>query len=263
VKAREGVQGDFYLADVFAALVRDLLVRFPVDPNRVYATGLSQTAHADWMIAALHPDLFAAAAPFSGFPRNFLQLAPNFRGQGWFVVHGDADAICPVAATRTMVAALKEAGVEHVYRELPALGHVEVIVDRGNALDWMSTRVRDPYPKSLALRLLRSGGAYWLDAVVAAKEVGYDADRGYKPCASVEAEIRENVVTLKTDGVTSLRIWLNSKLVDTSKAVTFVVNGKESKKTVAPSVDSLLERLRVTGDAGALYDGSVDLTVER
>jgi len=259
LKALEGVDRDLCLGDIYAALVRDVGWRVPVDPNRIYLTGISMTAHADWLLAALTPDRFAAAAPFSGFPRNFLQMAANLRGQGWFVVHGDADTICPVAATRTMVDVLKAEGVDHVYRELPALGHTDVIVDRGNALEWMSTRAREPYPKRVSLRLLRSGGGYWIEAVVAAKGVSFDPEKGYKPNASVDAEIQDNVVTLKAAGATSLKVWLNGKLVDYSKPVKFILNGKEVVKTLAPSMDVLLERLKSTGDAGALYDSATEL----
>ncbi len=260
LKALEGADRDLVLVEIYDGLIRDAGLRLPVDPNRIYLTGISMTAHADWMLASLRPDRFAAAAPFSGFPRNFLQMAPNLRGEGWFIVHGDADTICPVAATRAMVEVLKSEGVEHVYRELPALGHTDVVVDRGNALEWMSSRVREPYPKKVSLRLLRTGGAYWIDAVVAAKEVAFDVEKGYKPNASIDAEIENNVVTVQVKGATSLRVWLNGKLVDYGKPVKFIVNGREVVKTLRPSIDVLLGRLTATGDAGALYDSAVELT---
>ena len=38
------------------------LTVLPVDPDRVYLTGLSMTAHAVWMLAAALPHEFAAAA---------------------------------------------------------------------------------------------------------------------------------------------------------------------------------------------------------
>jgi predicted esterase len=258
-KALEGIEKDFFTIDVFAGLLKDARRRLPVDPDRVYLTGLSMTAHADWMLAVALPGEFAAAAPFSGFPRNFLQMAANLRGQGWYVVHGDADTICPVAATRAMVGELKSAGVDHVYRELRALGHVEVIIDRGNALEWMAGRVRDPYPKKVAVKLLRSGGAYWLEGAVKAQPVAFDPEKGFTPTASIDGEIKDNVVTIQSKGVERIQVWLNERMVDFSKPVRFVVNGKESEQRLQPSFDTLLERLKATADGGALYQAVVEL----
>jgi hypothetical protein len=221
------------------------------------------TAYSDWMVCALRPDLFAGAAPFAGMPRNWFSLVPALKGQRWFVAHGDADTVCPVAMARKAAALLKDAGVEHVYREHRALGHGDVIVDRGNALEWLVEKPRNPYPKAVSLRLVASGGAHWLDAEAAPKEVAWDKDTGYAPIAAADGEIKDNVVTVKAAGVTKLTVRLSSRLVDFSRPVTFVVNGAKTEKTVAPSVDVLLERLKATADASALYEAVVELEVRQ
>jgi predicted esterase len=41
-----------------------------------------------------------------------------------FLVHGLADAVVPVNQSRRLRAALIAAGVDHVYQEVPALGHI-------------------------------------------------------------------------------------------------------------------------------------------
>jgi hypothetical protein len=255
---------DAFVAGVMAAMMRDVRLRLPVDPNRVYWTGLSMTAYTDWSFGVRHPDLIAAAAPFSGAPRNYAGLVANLAGQGWYVVHGDADTICPVKWTRAAVDALKTAGVDHVYRELPGLGHGDVIVDRGNALEWMSARVRDPYPRKVTLKLVEDVTAWWITAKAgAAKAPAWSEERGFEATGEVAAEIKDNVITVRSEGVAQLRIWLNGKLVDFAKPVKLVLNGRESERTLTASMDVLLERLKMTADAGALYDAVWDVDVTK
>ena len=44
-----------------------------------------------------------------------------------FIVHGDNDPTVPVAGSRAMVAALKAAGAEHLYIEVPGGNHGNVV----------------------------------------------------------------------------------------------------------------------------------------
>ena len=52
--------------DVVAGLVDELLGKYPVDPDKVYLTGLSQGGFGTWATAARHPEKFAAVAPVCG-----------------------------------------------------------------------------------------------------------------------------------------------------------------------------------------------------
>ncbi|MFM7411593.1 MAG: alpha/beta fold hydrolase, partial [Planctomycetota bacterium] len=50
------------LAAALAALDA-VLAREPVDPRRIYLTGLSMGGYGSWELAARHPDRFAAVLP--------------------------------------------------------------------------------------------------------------------------------------------------------------------------------------------------------
>jgi predicted peptidase len=51
--------------DATILLVRDLCDRFPIDPNRVYLSGVSYGGTSCWEMAARAPELFAAVAPLA------------------------------------------------------------------------------------------------------------------------------------------------------------------------------------------------------
>jgi predicted esterase len=98
---------------------------YNIDPSRIYLMGHSMGAIGTWSIAAKFPAPWAALGVFSGQskPANatLMKAIPEF------VVHGDADATVNVAGSRSMVAALKAAGAEVTYTEVPGGSHVSVV----------------------------------------------------------------------------------------------------------------------------------------
>ena len=51
------------LDTVLFALLDDITARCPVDPDRIYLTGLSMGGHGTWILGLEQPDRFAALAP--------------------------------------------------------------------------------------------------------------------------------------------------------------------------------------------------------
>ncbi|MCE9631007.1 MAG: alpha/beta fold hydrolase [Planctomycetia bacterium] len=92
-----------------------------VDPNRIYLTGLSMGGYGTWDLAARMPERFAAILPICGGGDAI--TAPRIAGLPIWCFHGDADQIVPVERSRRMIAAVKAAGGEPRYSELPGVGH--------------------------------------------------------------------------------------------------------------------------------------------
>jgi predicted esterase len=111
---------------------------YNIDPNRIYLTGHSMGAYGTWSIAIDHPDIFAALAPISGGGDPALVVKTARIPQ--LVTHGDNDPTVPVANSRTMVEALKQAGAEVKYNEVPGGNHLSVAVPAfGPIFDWFDT----------------------------------------------------------------------------------------------------------------------------
>jgi predicted peptidase len=122
-----------------AALERTVR-EFGSDRKRVYLAGLSMGGNGAWAMAAAEPDRFAAAIIVCGFvqpiaTRDYQPIVPpgTTDAYAWtaqqlarlpvWIAHGDADPVVPVADSRAMAAALRSAGGQVTYKELPGVGH--------------------------------------------------------------------------------------------------------------------------------------------
>jgi predicted peptidase len=107
---------------------------YNVDPTRLVLTGLSQGGHGAWVLAARHPELWAAAVPVCGYgaarrggPGVFngtaAELAAGLKAVPVWAFHGAADDVVPVGETRAMVAALEAGGARPKVTIYPGVGH--------------------------------------------------------------------------------------------------------------------------------------------
>ena len=103
------------------ALVDDVRANLPVDPARIYATGISMGGYGTWDAVQRRPGLFAAALPICG--GGDTACATRIRDVPIWCFHGDADGAVPVCRSRNMVAALWAVDGKIRYREYPGVGH--------------------------------------------------------------------------------------------------------------------------------------------
>jgi poly(3-hydroxybutyrate) depolymerase len=115
---------DFSEQDVMQVLAR-VRQQYKIDDSRIYLMGHSMGAIGTWKIVAKYPDVWAAAATFAG--AGAADTIARFKHIPEFVVHGDNDATVNVSGSRTMVAKMKELGVEHTYVEVPGGTHGDVV----------------------------------------------------------------------------------------------------------------------------------------
>ena len=106
---------------IVAGLIDELLQKHPVDPTKVYLTGLSQGGFGTWATAAQYPDKFAAIAPVCGGGKK--EWAGKYGTLPIWNFHGDADKVVPVRLSRVMVDAIKQANGNVKYTEYPGVGH--------------------------------------------------------------------------------------------------------------------------------------------
>lgn len=97
------------------------LKELPIDPERVYVTGLSMGGYGTFDALVRRPDLFAGAIAVcgAGDPSKAKSIA-HIPVWAW---HGDKDTAVPVQGSRDMVEALKKAGATPKYSELAGVGH--------------------------------------------------------------------------------------------------------------------------------------------
>jgi len=108
--------------EVLMGLLEHAEAAWPVDPARVYITGLSMGGYATWHLLAAYPDYFAAAVPICG--GGDPETAALFKDVPIWVFHGAKDDVVPPEASREMVQALEAAGAADLrYTEYPEEKH--------------------------------------------------------------------------------------------------------------------------------------------
>ena len=116
-----------------ALAILDLVVAsYPVDTDRVYATGLSMGGFGTWNAVRLRPGQFAAAMPLSGGGN--ADQGALLEGIPVWAYHGSADSIVPVSGTDDM-------------RDAPSIDVAEALVAAGarvRAFDPVAMEVARP-----------------------------------------------------------------------------------------------------------------------
>lgn len=100
------------LVETLGGLVDAAVANLPVDPTRVYLTGLSMGARGGWLLALEKPERFAALALVCGrIPTpGFLEQVPVLKEKPIWLFHGAQDPVVPVENSEQIVATLNAAG---------------------------------------------------------------------------------------------------------------------------------------------------------
>ena len=114
--AREKGQNPHFAAEptrVMRALMQaidEVMATKPIDPTRVYLTGLSLGGFGSFDLAMRRPELFAAVVPIcgGGDPSTAATLARI----PFYIVHGSDDPVVPVELSRTMREAIAGASAD-------------------------------------------------------------------------------------------------------------------------------------------------------
>jgi fermentation-respiration switch protein FrsA (DUF1100 family) len=148
-------------------VVADAERRYPIDPDRVYLTGISMGGAGALRLALTRPDVWAAVAAVCPTPDPEIEaLAGNAADLPIRIYAGDQDPIVPVAQTRAWQRRLVDDGAPAEYLEFPGVRHnVWVLAYReGAVFDWFSQFRRPKAPEHIHLTSdsYRYGAAYWV-----------------------------------------------------------------------------------------------------
>lgn len=236
---------------------------YRIDTDRVCVLGYSMGGYGTWNVGLRYPDRFAAIVPLAGGIsrlENFSQRDPKSRQLlnnavmvPSFFVHGSRDRTVPPRFSKTIHEDLEKLGAEHRYTEVPGRGHYLSGFLRGNELtqeliEWLGTKVRDPNPHRVEHTILGTyhGGSYWVridEARLGGKAV---------------AEASGNTITVQTEGVRKLTLFLDPDVVDVTAPVTVEVGGViYYQGTVEPSLEAVAESYAADLDAQLTWSRKV------
>lgn len=269
-----------------AGPLRDLLLTYAIDPDRVYMAGYGRGGHATWDIGLMRSERWAAIYPCNGG----LIHEGGFALTGGVFVENARDL-----TVFTTYQTKYDHGVEscrHAASLLEAWGtrfeRVEEHELRPLSLDEAMRKVepvrRRAHPKMITKRFnrLADGSHYWLQALRRNREwdptspirlrqkLPDDAKELRKlvwkhvqgQCARMRGTIAGNTILIEAQGVERIRVWFDPELVDFERKVTVTCNGKRSRATTPKRrVDVMLKQVHATGDTERLYWDYLDVPV--
>ena len=103
------------------AFLDDMMATLPVDPQRVYLTGLSMGGTGTFMLAMADPDRFAAIAPICG--SGIYWYGEALKDTPVYMVHGDLDEVVPLAESVNMLRSIHRRGGKAELEICYGVGH--------------------------------------------------------------------------------------------------------------------------------------------
>ncbi len=261
--------------------IRQAERRYHVDPGRVFLTGMSNGGIGAWLIGTHHAPLFAGLAPMaSGLDDVLMPFLANLRNTPVYIIHGAKDQVMPVDLSRSIARELDVLGYPYVYREHQrehpmAGGHYFPREELPDLVAWFNRQRREPLPTSLTV--VRDGSHFqpfnWvrLDATdpiaVFSEDLVDKRDERIKRrvYARLDASIAgSNRIEVKAEHVQRYSLFLSGELIDFSKPLTVVTNGRLSfEGTVIPSVETLLRQARLRQDPERLFPVQLTIAVAK
>jgi predicted peptidase len=129
---------------IAAAALDQTESEFRIDAKRVALTGISMGGAGAWLLASQQPKRFARLAPVCAWlssraKKDLPAFVETIAHIPTWMFHGDADNVVPVDESRLMFAALRGAGADVQYTELPGVAHNSWDPAYGSSglLDWL------------------------------------------------------------------------------------------------------------------------------
>ncbi len=291
-------EGNYYrwwqLAKQFAweKLIRQALVDGNVDVNRLYVFGISEGGYGSQRLASFYADYWAAAGPMAGGEP--LKNAPveNCANIGFSFLTGAEDT----GFYRNILTRYTQEAFDSAQQARPLsadnrplfqhrinlLERMQHSINYSLTTPWLKDFIRNPYPKTVLWEDFEMDGRhrsgfYNLQVLVRPSE-----QRTY-----YEMSIKDNVITMNINDVEyttiekdqrwgiemkfnrsykqskggKLRIYLNEQLVDMSKAVTLIVNGKQLYRgNVKPTLQDMINSCMEYFDPYRIFPASIEVS---
>ena len=245
--------------------IRDARKRYAIDSDRIFAAGQVIGGNMAWDLALAHPDQFAGAVVISGLPAKYVPkyMAHHDRMPLYYAIGDLAPAANEFIYSKYIKPLILKTWdityVEYFRRGLESLPE-----EIPPAFDWMERRRRDPIPKSFKVNTARVSDDRFYGVVVREFEAGRTTapeavevlGTNLNPATiEMKSSTISNLIRLDVKGVSSLDVWLSSKLIDFKRKVDIRINGKPYSRAekIKLEIEPMLDDLRVRGDRKQLY----------
>lgn len=277
---------------VWKRLLREVLTSGYVDANRLYVFGISEGGYGSQRLASFYADYWAAAGPMAGGEPLINAPAENCSNLGFSLLTGSEDH----GFYRNQLTKYTKAAFDSLQRAYPGFysHRIALIPGAGHGIDytpttpWLKDYVRNPYPKFLNWENFEMDGAYrdgFYNLQVLAQ-----SDEGKGERTRYLMRIEGNTVHLNVDIVKyqatevdpkwgielnfrksyraatrgKMRIYLSNELVDLSRDITLLVNGKKVYQgRLQSDVQNMVNSCVLFSDPYRIYPAAITIDLSQ
>lgn len=215
---------------------------FDTDTAQTYLTGHSMGGHGSWFLGATYPDKWAVVGPAAGYPDiigyrrtgtdsltkanphfemiyrgalagRTLDLLPNYKQSGIYVLHGDADAVVPVEQARMMREKLGTFHPNFAYYEYPGGTHWygDNSMDHPPLFDFMRQNIIPETSEVKNIEFITASPAvsstnYW---------ISINQQKSSYQHSKVNARYNNDTIVIETENIAHLTLLLSLLKPDT------------------------------------------------
>ncbi len=138
-------------------LINGIRAKYPIDPNRIFLSGLSNGAIGAYLMGMFYPDRFAGVVPIAGgITKRLMSFLVNLNNTPMYVIQGEFDPIFPIELTRRTYKILSDFKSPVIYREHKERGaahggHFLPESEVPALVEWLTKQKRNTSPKVVRL----------------------------------------------------------------------------------------------------------------
>ncbi len=235
--------------------LRDACRRFSIDTDHVFLSGHSMGGDAAWDIGLSHPDLWAGVIPIVATADKYVsRYWENGRYVPCYFVAGEMDGDRMARNSLDMDRYLTKHSYDAIVVVYKGRGHEYFYEEVFRIFDWMELHRREFFPREYECMSMRPWDNFfwWAELEGMPRHsmvlpVDWPPAGGARPARTEGRILKNNRVSLST-GASRATVWLAPEMVDFSKRISVVINGRSRNHPVEPSAEVLLEDVRTRGD---------------
>ncbi len=254
-------------AENLQAILREVKREYNVADNQVFLTGISDGGTGAYFFAFKQHTDWAAFMPYIGHPgvlRNpagqasYQLYFENLIGKPLYIVNGEEDPLYPASSLAPFVNVLRDAGIDHVFREIEGGGHnTRWLPDETAAIEQFKLdNPRDPLPDNVQWvtdSTDRFNRSHW----VIIDELARDNAPGM-----VKVFRDGNIINVDTASVASFTLLLSPEEIDFSRPVAIYINDSlRRSERLRQDRQTLLKWASTDKDKSMLFTAELNLRV--
>jgi pimeloyl-ACP methyl ester carboxylesterase len=235
--------------------LRDACRRFSIDTDRVLLSGHSMGGDAAWDIGLAHPDLWAGVIPIVAAANKYVtRYWENGRYVPLYFVAGEMDGDKLARNTADWDRYLTRHTYDTIVVVYQGRGHEHFQDEIQRVFQWMGLHRRNFFRSEFKAWSLRPWDNFFWWAEVEdlprnaqVLPVNWPPEAGIRPAEIEGKTLATNRISLSTQTGRAV-VWLAPEMVDFSKRIAVMINGRDRGQGVQPNLEVLLEDVRTRGD---------------